>query len=138
MFDDVVKNLQRSKELLVQTASVWHFQNAQDARLLMIKQFEALREKDEQDRRLNVVNWLSPVSCQFSHECVQGRRRAFPDTTRWIFETTVMHEWIRSDEASSPILWLSGIPGAGSLHSRLIMLEEANAHLQGKHSFSAR
>ena len=113
MFGDVVEKLCRSKELLIQTASVSEFQDAQNARLLITKEFEAQRERDEKERRLSVVEWLSHVTCHSQHEELQERRRVFPSTTRWIYDTISTREWFRNDDESGLILYVYGIPGAG-------------------------
>ena len=113
MFGDVVGKLRRSKELLIQTASVSEFQEAQNARLLITREFEAQRDRDEKEQRLSVVEWLSHVTCHAQHEELQERRRVFPSTTRWIFDTTATREWFRNDDKSGLILYIYGIPGAG-------------------------
>lgn len=112
-FGDVAKNLQRSKELLLQSASISHFQEAQDARLLIIQHFRAQREHERLEQTKTTVDWLSSVSCNDEHEKIQGKRREFPGTTGWIFNTASFCEWLRNDETCSPEFWLYGIPGAG-------------------------
>ena len=113
MFGDVVEKLRRSKELLIQTASVSEFQEAQNARLSITREFEAQRERDEKEQKLSVVEWLSHVNCHSQHEEIQERRRVFPSTTRWIFDTIATREWFRNDDESGLILYVYGIPGAG-------------------------
>ena len=113
MFGDVVEKLHRSKELLIQTASVSEFQDAQNARLSIAREFEAQRGRDEKERRLNVIEWLSHVTCHSQHEELQERRRVFPSTTRWIYDTIATREWFRNGDESGLILYVYGIPGAG-------------------------
>ena len=119
----MVKNLQGSKELLVQTASVWHFQEAQDARVRVSQDFESHKFRDDQRRKSYVVDWLSHVSCQNRHMELRREQRSYPESTRWIFKTTELYEWFRAGETSSPLLWVSGIPGAGSLHSVITLVQ---------------
>ena len=113
MFGDVVEKLRRSKELLIQTASGSEFQQAQNARLLITREFEAQRERDGKEQRLSVIEWLSHVTCHSQHEELQERRRVFPNTTRWLFDTTATRQWFRKDDESGLILYVYGIPGAG-------------------------
>ena len=115
MFGDIVAKLHRSRELLIQSASISEFRNAETARLFTTSKFEAQRERDEKDQRLSVINWLSHVSCQVQHEELQGRRRMYPKTTRWIFGTPLVCEWFRHDDNRCPILCVYGRPGAGAL-----------------------
>ena len=113
MFGDVVGKLRRSKELLIQTTSISEFQEAQKARLSITREFEDQRERDEKEQRLSVVEWLSHVTCHSQHEELQERRRVFPSTTRWVFDTIATREWFRNDDESGLILYVYGIPGAG-------------------------
>lgn len=113
MFGDLVNKMSRSKELLIQAASVSEFQEAQNARLLITREFEAQRERDEKEQKLSVNEWLSHVTCHSQHEELQERRRVFPSTTRWIFDTTAASEWFRDDDESGLVLYVDGIPGAG-------------------------
>ena len=113
MFGDVTKNLKRSKELLIQSASIAHFKEAQDARLRLIEEFRMRREQEERNQTMTTVKWLSSVSWNVQHEDIQEKRREFAGTTRWIFNTALFRDWLRKDESCSPIFWLYGIPGAG-------------------------
>ena len=97
-FGDVAKNLERSKELLVQSASVSHFQEAQDARLLIIRELKAQREHERREQTITTVNWLSSVSRNDQHERIKEKRREFPGTARWIFEKGPFCDWLRNDE----------------------------------------
>ena len=115
MFGDVIKKLERSKELLLQSANVAHFHEAQEARLLVSREIEALEERAKKDRMLTVVNWLSPTSCSGDHEELQGKRLEFPDTAQWILKEPCMRDWLRIDGDAKPMFWICGIPGAGRL-----------------------
>ena len=112
-FGDVFKNLERSKELLVQSASVSHFQEAQDSRLLIVGELKVQREHERLERRMTTVNWLSSVSWSDQHEEIQRKRREFPGTARWTFTTAPFCDWLGNHDSCSPIFWLYGIPGAG-------------------------
>lgn len=113
LFDDVLRKLGRSKELLFHMASVVGFQEAQESRLLCTKEFEVQAKRDCKHRSLTVMEWLSPELCDLQHEEIQEKRLGFPNTTQWIYKTTAMLNWLRRDSTTNPILWLIGIPGAG-------------------------
>ncbi|KAF6218628.1 hypothetical protein HO133_005979 [Letharia lupina] len=129
LYGDVVKNLQGSKELLIQTASVWHFREAQDARLRISQEFEAQNYRDDQHRKSFVVDWLSHVSCQNRHEELRQEQRLYSASTRWVFDTTQLSEWSWGSETSSPVLWISGIPGAGKTFIFSSIVEDINERL---------
>lgn len=113
MFGDVIKKLERSKELLLQSASIAHFQAAQESRLLFTQQFKAQTEQRQHDRKLAVIKWLSPVSCSVDHEELQRKRQEFPTTTQWFFKEDSLRHWLQQSGGSDPTFWILGIPGAG-------------------------
>lgn len=121
MFGDVIKKLERSRELLLHSANIAHYQEAQahykevqSFRLLFAQEFEAQLERTRNDRKLMVMNWLSSTSCDVDHEELQRKRNEFPDTARWIFKEDSMCRWLQPDGISNPMFWICGIPGAGS------------------------
>lgn len=113
-FEDVAKNLERSKELLVQSAGISQFKEAQDTRIITIRRFEAQIEHERLQQTVTTVNWLSSVSCNDNHETIQEKRREFPGTTRWVFNTAPFCNWLQDYESCSPVFWLYGVPGAGN------------------------
>ena len=112
-FGDVAKNLERSRELLIQSASITHFQEAQDARLRLIEEFKMRREQEERSQMMTTINWLSSIEWDVRHETIQEKRREFPGTARWIFNSAPFCDWLRKDEDCSLVFWLYGVPGAG-------------------------
>lgn len=114
MFGDVVKKLERSKELLLHSADIAHYQEAQEFRWRFAREFEAQLEETRKKRMLTVIDWLSPTSCDVDHEELQQKRDEFPDTTRWIFTQISMRRWMQPDGKFNPTFWIYGIPGAGS------------------------
>lgn len=113
MFGDVIKKLERSRELLLHSANIAHYQEAQEFRLLFAQKFEAQLEQTRKDQMLTVIDWLSPASCDVDHEELQQRRKEFPDTTHWIFKQNSMRCWLQPDGRANPMFWICGIPGAG-------------------------
>lgn len=120
MFGDVLKNLERSRDLLLQEASIAHFQEAQEARIRFTQEFQDRLKREKQEQRLGVIEWLSAApangaSCN-QHQELQRRRAEFPLTTQWLFNMSSMKSWMRKSDVSSPTFWLSGIPGAGNVY----------------------
>lgn len=113
MFGDVIKKLERSRELLLNSAHIAHFQESQEARLLFTKAFDAELERTKKDRMLTITDWLSPTSCYADHEEQQRKRHGFPRTTRWMFSESSMCRWLQQGGSSNCSFWIRGIPGAG-------------------------
>lgn len=114
MFADVIKKLERSKELLLQSTSLAHFQEAQKNRLLLSKELEEQSERMKKGRKLTVIEWLSPTSCLGDHEELHRKRQEFPRTARWIIQEPSLRRWIQSNETTNQVFWVHGIPGAGN------------------------
>jgi hypothetical protein len=141
MFGDVLKNLERSRGLLLQSASVAHFQEAQDARILFTQEFQSRQKRDIQEQMLAVVDWLAAEqSSALQHIELQQRRADFPLTAQWPFSIGAMRSWMRRNDVSSSIFWLCGIPGAGNVLYYLLVksIHNSNVITQGKRFSSAQ
>jgi hypothetical protein len=115
MFGDVLTNLERSKGVLMQTVSLAHFQESQEARLRFTEEFNAQKERERHYRLLAVVDWLSAdKSSEIQQMDLDEKRASYPTTARWIFTNPLMRQWLERTDPTKPIFWLSGIPGAGS------------------------
>jgi adenylylsulfate kinase-like enzyme len=68
----------------------------------------------EVDRRLREVKlWLSHFDSKVAHESHQEARKSTPGSGRWLLKKKAFLEWFAPERFHAPILWLSGIPGAG-------------------------
>lgn len=114
MFGDVIKKLDRSKELLLQSANIAHYQEAQELRFIFARECKEQQERTKKERKLTVINWLSPAPLKVDHAELREKRKEFPETTRWIFRQDSMRRWLQLDGRSDPRFWICGIPGAGS------------------------
>ena len=114
MFGDILKNLERSRSLLMEVASVAHFQDAQQARLFYTADYEERIEKDKKTRMRTVVEWLSADQSHTNQQkALQNIRRELPDSGTWIQKHSLFRDWLREDKGKSLVFWLTGIPGAG-------------------------
>ncbi|OAL38779.1 hypothetical protein AYO20_01985 [Fonsecaea nubica] len=113
MFGDIVTNLERSKELFYSSASIAHYQAAQEARQQIEVIFKTQQETVRIEKRTYVHGWLSPPEHRERHEQLCELRSEYPQTAQWIFEEPCWKNWLNNEEQSGRILWVSGIPGAG-------------------------
>jgi hypothetical protein len=71
-----------------------------------------LDESDKKKRR--VLEWLATESrAQVDHENFLAVRNEYPNTGRWILKHESISNWLTADVPNTPMLWLTGIPGAG-------------------------
>ena len=113
LFGDVVANLNRSRQLLLDAASVAHYTAANDARLRLSKQIETDKEVETQRRRQAVHDWLSAVNCENFQNDLRDIREEFIGTTDWIHNNQLFRRWMTGSTGEDRLFWLSGIPGAG-------------------------
>ena len=121
MFGEVLKSLDRSKALLMNAASVAHFEDAQQAfedaqqaRRLWKADYEERIERDRKARMCAVVEWLSANKSHIDQqEALQTLRRELPQSGTWIYKLPPFKEWLQEDNSKSLVFLLTGIPGAG-------------------------
>ena len=121
MFGEVLKNLDRSKALLMNAASVAHFEDAQQAfedaqqaRRLWVADYEERVKRDQKARMCAVVEWLSANKSHIDQqEALQKIRLGLPQSGTWIHKLSPFKDWLREDKGKSLVFWLTGIPGAG-------------------------
>ena len=120
IFGDILQNLERSKHLLLTSADVGHFYQAQDARRIFEEEAAYRRAEDEKAKKFTVLDWLSPVTCLNQHHDLRLKRDLFPNTSTWIFNENVWKSWLYGYEDRNRIFWLSGIPGAGMSSAKIL------------------
>ena len=114
MFGAVLRNLERSKGLLMDAASLAHFFDAQQERLSWEKDYKERIEKDQKSRMRVVVEWLSADKGHIDqHEALQKIRLELPQSGTWINKRSAFKDWLREDKGKSLVFWITGIPGAG-------------------------
>lgn len=115
MFDDLLSNLERSKQLLLTSADIAHFREAQEARFKFQNYIGEERKKARIERKSSIRSWLKPHLHVHQHHDLRQVRQQYPQTTKWIFQELAWKDWLRTGRDIARVLWLSGIPGAGKL-----------------------
>jgi len=83
----------------------------------MQTKLDELIAEEHRKKKKAVKEWLAVGSQpQQDHENYGETRREFPSTGRWILKHEFVKDWIEADNPPSPLLWLTGMPGAGKLH----------------------
>lgn len=75
------------------------------------------RQFDEQTLRQirDVHNWLRPTNVEIDQDALVEAREEYPGTGQWLLENTLFKEWFDPRFPTiPPLLWISGIPGAGN------------------------
>lgn len=118
-FKSILKGLHDHSELVYRQANLLHVQQYQRDRTMMLQHLGKLEETNRQERYMSILKWISAAPTKLDHESACETRRAYPGTARWILQNSDLRNWKEADTPLSSILWLHGIPGAGSLILRL-------------------
>ncbi|KAK3684319.1 hypothetical protein B0T22DRAFT_493833 [Podospora appendiculata] len=122
--DRVGRNLEQSRRLIENRASFTQLEKIRDLRAGAARHFEQKKESCEARQRDKVVQWLSPFHCENEHERHRSKRSICKDPGRWLLKNDQFKCWISPDSFADPMLWLSGIPGAGKTVLASIVVDE--------------
>jgi len=103
----------RHKRLIEGSATLTQFEEIQNLRNDAIRAFERDRKAHEERRQVVVKQWLSPCDYETQQNRHRSTRSICIDSGRWLLESSQFQKWFSPDYCSTPLLWLSGIPGAG-------------------------
>ncbi|KAF1840937.1 uncharacterized protein K460DRAFT_410330 [Cucurbitaria berberidis CBS 394.84] len=114
------KNLHRHKSLIESQATIVQFEALQDLRTQSQRNYEEYNRSELDRKRLSVQQWLCPINAQTRHE--DATKNRYGDSGDWLLKDPRFKKWYDFDYCHEPLLWLSGIPGAGKtvLTSRVI------------------
>jgi hypothetical protein len=112
-FDHIKQNLERHKLLILESATFTQFQEIQIIRNNAISAFEKEGKTNEDLYRLVVKQWLSAADCEAQQTRHRQTRSICKHAGSWLLEHATFQQWFNPDDCTNPLLWLSGIPGAG-------------------------
>lgn len=84
----------------------------QDLRIQSRRHFDEQNAAELDRKRLSVHQWLCSTNAQARHEDASRSRHGL--SGQWLLKDPRFTKWFSFDFCSEPLLWLSGIPGAGT------------------------
>lgn len=105
--------MERHRKLVVEQASIVHFQESQKLRALA--EMNSRERQDEYLRRrwLDVQRWLSAYNSTRQQEICISAKSECPGSGQWLLTHNQFAGWSDLYYCRTPLLWLNGIPGAG-------------------------
>jgi len=100
--------------LIESQATLEQFEAIQFIRNAQAEQLKEQREEARRQRRARVRAWLAAEDMRSEQEYHSTVRQEFPGTGRWIIKKRLVNEWLDLETKCEPLLWLTGIPGAGT------------------------
>ncbi|KAK0701292.1 hypothetical protein B0H67DRAFT_558761 [Lasiosphaeris hirsuta] len=145
-FDDILGGVQRHKHLIVSQATLLHIQASQIDKIQRDKEFldiqEERKRRDKQfqeiaeaesNRRFREMNaryrevagWLRSANVQNDQHEYSDVRAGYPNSGHWFLNNKTFKAWFDPMcQTIPPLLWLSGIPGAGKTILASMVVEE--------------
>ncbi|PGH01881.1 hypothetical protein AJ80_08953 [Polytolypa hystricis UAMH7299] len=111
--EQIKQKIARNRRLIESPFSVAEFEANQIRQLDSMYSFERDKADQAVRRRATVMQWLSPFHCEAEQDKHRKTRSVGKDPGRWLLDDTRFKEWFSPNCCSTPLLWLSGIPGAG-------------------------
>ncbi|KAJ2989302.1 hypothetical protein NUW58_g3537 [Xylaria curta] len=125
-FSSIILNTARHRSLIESQASPSQIEESQE------NSHQSRRIEDDQldeldlQRVRDVLNWLRAYNAEIDQDAHAKARAEYPQTGRWLLETTFFQEWFDPRFPTiPPLLWLNGIPGAGKTILASLVVEEA-------------
>jgi hypothetical protein len=111
-FQNIISRIDSHAALVDTEAAAASFADAYEFRKKALLAFEKAEDDRERQTFQHLKEWLSPMSfeddLQRSGDMVNG----CPNTGNWFLLADEFTKWL-DPGSSSPVIWLSGIPGSG-------------------------
>jgi hypothetical protein len=88
-------------------------QQSREARVRTEEVSESLHREEAQRQRQYVLKWLSATDAISDQDHHRGCRNS-TDSGLWLLENKRFRAWHDLESISAPLLWITGIPGAGN------------------------
>jgi hypothetical protein len=103
-------------------------QQSKEARLRTEEGFDNLRREETQRQKQYVLKWLSAADAMSDQDHHRDCRK-ISDSGQWLLQNKRFRAWHDTDSLSAPLLWVTGIPGAGNyLVQNAPRLQELTLH----------
>ena len=90
------------------------YEQSKAARIAAQNSFNDIAEAERLRRFLAVSEKIHPPDTLADHEGAVETRQESPASGRWILQCSSMKKWIDFAYSDVPVLWVNGIPGAGT------------------------
>jgi Cdc6-like AAA superfamily ATPase len=113
-FTGLLNSLTRHKELIERRASLAQYRIYREDMKEMKSHVDKIITEERAKKLMSVKEWLAVGSLVEEDHLEYGKiRQAYPSTGHWILKNDYIRDWVDADDPYTPVLWLTGIPGAG-------------------------
>jgi hypothetical protein len=112
------------------TSKAMHFaellQQSKETRILAEEEFGNLERAATHSQKQQVIKWLSAADASSDQDHHRGYRNNM-DSGHWLLQNKIFQAWANPMSDSAPVLWVTGIPGAGN-HSLKPTQQSKSSH----------
>ncbi|KAF5577104.1 zinc finger domain-containing protein [Fusarium pseudoanthophilum] len=121
----IVSNMVRYRDAIENQASQFQTTDLEETPTEPVSQPDPFKEENYRPQRLAVCHWLQPIDPAVDQELFSKIRAEFPGTGRWLLDNEIFKGWYDLRYARiPPLLWLTGLPGAGKTILTSLIVEE--------------
>jgi len=119
------QNMERHRLLLDSEVNLAHITEAHTARLQAYKEYEQTHEFQQRQDFASIKSSLNPQL--YDQELERISKDCIGETGQWLRTQDAFRAWSDPHDVVHRVLWLEGIPGAGSFaHSYLLQSEKTD------------
>ncbi|KAK8851009.1 zinc finger protein [Apiospora arundinis] len=125
-FPGIFRNIAKRRSLIESQASPSQIEEARKD-IQRSRRIEELEFDEQTLRRIrDVLNWLRPTNVDVDQADLVETRAGYPRTGHWLLENKLFKEWFDPRFPTiPPLLWLTGIPGAGKTMLASLVVQKA-------------
>ncbi len=112
-FSEPIENFKRHRRLLENHANVVLFEEISAIRDSQAEARRSERETRKREQQCRVRAWLAHEDMESDQDHNASLRQTCPSAGQWILKKRLFKVWFDLESKADPILWLTGIPGAG-------------------------
>ncbi|KAF5254484.1 hypothetical protein FANTH_742 [Fusarium anthophilum] len=122
----IVSNLVRHRDAIQNQANQSQMTDSEETHTEEpVLESDLFREENHRPFRLAVCQWLQPIDPAADQDLFSKIRAEYPGTGRWILNNEAFKGWFDPRYANiPPLLWLTGLPGAGKTVLTSLIVEE--------------
>ncbi|KAF2474163.1 C2H2 domain-containing protein [Lindgomyces ingoldianus] len=124
-FNGILKSLGRHKRLIETRAHLIHFRQYQEDIEEMNTKLDLLVAEEQNKKTKAVKEWIAAGSqAKLDHEKFCEVRSSYPTTGLWILRNEYIKNWMDAEVPTTPLAWMTGMPGAGKTILASVIIEE--------------
>ncbi|KAK7598537.1 hypothetical protein V3481_000161 [Fusarium oxysporum f. sp. vasinfectum] len=121
----IISNIIRHRDAIQNQANQSQMTDSEESHTEPVSQSDPFMEESYRPQLLAVCHWLRPIDPAADQARFSKIRSEYPGTGRWLLDNETFKGWFDLRYARiPPLLWLTGLPGAGKTILTSLIVEE--------------